>query len=142
MANNSGQQHQWSPPAGGIAGCALLGAALAVTGVTLATDPPGRALVVAAGVGLLVFAAMSWRCRPKLAVTAQGLAVRGWWRSRLLSQASLSRLRVTEFRRLGRTQRMLEIETHDDELVLFTRWDLGTDPRNVLAALTAAGYRC
>lgn len=37
---------------------------------------------------------------------------------------------------------MLEIETHDDELVLFTRWDLGTDPRNVLAALTAAGYRC
>ena len=50
------------------------------------------------------------------------------------------RIRITEFRRIGRKARLLEIDTADDRLLVFTRWDLGTDPLNVLDALTAAGY--
>jgi hypothetical protein len=34
----------------------------------------------------------------------------------------------------------LEIDTADDRLHVFTRWDLGTDPLQVLDALTDAGY--
>jgi hypothetical protein len=37
--------------------------------------------------------------------------------------------------------RLLEIDTvADDRLLVFTRWDLGTDPLHVLDALTDAGY--
>jgi hypothetical protein len=35
---------------------------------------------------------------------------------------------------------LIEIYTIDDRLLVFTRWDLGTDPVTVLDALTAAGY--
>ena len=49
-------------------------------------------------------------------------------------------IRITEFRRIARTVRLLEIDTVDDRLLVFTRWDLGTDPLDVLDALTAAGY--
>ncbi|NDJ89306.1 PH domain-containing protein [Mycolicibacter kumamotonensis] len=139
MAENRPQQTQWSPPAGGIAGCALAGAVLATSAVTFATDLPGRVLAGLAGVGLMVFAGFSWRSRPKLALTAQGLAVRGWWRTRILAPDSLTRVRVTEFQRIGRTNRLLEIET-DEDLLILSRWELGTDPRDVFDALTAAGY--
>jgi hypothetical protein len=108
--------------------------------VTLATDLPGRVLAGIAGVGLMVFAGFSWRSRPKLALTAQGLAVRDWRRTRLLAPGSLTRVRVTEFQRIGRTHRLLEIETADDALLILSRWDLGTDPRDVFDALAAAGY--
>ncbi|HTM83537.1 MAG TPA: PH domain-containing protein [Mycobacterium sp.] len=108
--------------------------------MTLATDPPSAMLAGLAGFGLLMFASFSWRARPKLALTPDGLAIRGWWRTRLLTRSSLTRVRVTEFRRIGRRQQLLEIETADDQLLILSRWDLGTDPRNVLDALTAAGY--
>ena len=35
---------------------------------------------------------------------------------------------------------MLEIDTSDDRLIVLSRWDLGTDPLDVLDALTDAGY--
>ncbi|MGB3895778.1 PH domain-containing protein [Mycolicibacter sinensis] len=139
MSEEQRQQTQWSPPAGGIAGCALAGAVLAISAVTLATDLPGRLLAGIAGVGLMVFAGFSWQARPKLALTPQGLAVRGWRRTRILAPGSLARVRVTEFQRIGRKHRLLEIET-DDDLLILSRWDLGTDPRDVFDALTAAGY--
>ena len=83
---------------------------------------------------------MSWRARPKLAITDDGLAVRGWWRNRTIAPSDIKLIRITEFRRIGRKVRLLEIDTADDRLLVFTRWDLGTDPLNVLDALTAAGY--
>jgi hypothetical protein len=49
-------------------------------------------------------------------------------------------VRITEFRRLGRKVRLLEIDTADDRLLVFSRWDLGTEPLEVLDVLTAAGY--
>jgi len=49
-------------------------------------------------------------------------------------------IRIIEFRRYARQVRLLEVERADGDLVLFSRWDLGTDPLDVLDALTAAGY--
>ncbi|MDH6195657.1 hypothetical protein M2272_002297 [Mycobacterium frederiksbergense] len=69
-----------------------------------------------------------------------GLTVAGWWRTRTYQRNQIRGIRITEFRRIGRKARLLEIDTADDRLHVFTRWDLGTDPLDVLDALTAAGY--
>jgi len=91
-------------------------------------------------VGLILFASVSWRARPKLAITPEGLLIRGWLRTQLLRRPEIKIVRITEFRRIGRKTRLLEIETVDDRLLLLSRWDLGTNPLEVLDALTAAGY--
>lgn len=97
-------------------------------------------MVGVAALGLLLFAGASWRARPKLAITDDGLAVRGWFRTQLLRRPDIKIIRITEFRRHGRRVRLLEIETVGGSLLILSRWDLGTDPLEVLDALTAAGY--
>ena len=134
------QQTAWEPPAAGIAGCGAVGVLMAIACVTLVTDAPGRLLTGVAALGLVVFAGMSWRARPKLAITPEGLALRGWFRTQLLRQPHIKIIRITEFRRYGRKVRLLEIETINGGLVILSRWDLGTEPLKVLDALTAAGY--
>lgn len=134
------QQTQWGPPTAGIIGAGILGAVMAGGAVMLVTDPPGRLLVGLAAVGLLVFAAMSWRARPKLAITDGALVFRGWWRTRHLGHADIKLIRITEFRRLGRRVRLLEIDARDGSLLVLSRWDLGADPLRVLDALTDAGF--
>jgi Bacterial PH domain len=134
------QQTEWSPSSFGIAACGVLGLILATAAVTLVTDAPGRTLVGIAAAGLLAFASLSWRARPKLAISDDGLVTRGWWRANMLRRSDIKLVRITEFRRLARKVRLLEIETFDDRLLVFTRWDLGTDPLDVLDALTASGY--
>jgi hypothetical protein len=134
------QQTEWSPPALGIAACGIFGLLLAIGAVTLITDAPGRILVGIAAAGLLVFASLSWRARPKLAISDDGLLTRGWSRSHVLRHGDIKIIHITEFRRLARKVRLLEIDTTDGRLLVYTRWDLGTDPLNVLDALTAAGY--
>ena len=133
------EQTQWSPPTAGIAACGLFGLALGAVALTSVTDLPGRVLAGIAAVGLLVFATLSWRARPKLAITPAGLVVRGWFGTQTYAQADLKSVRITEFRRLTRKVRLLELDTVDDRLLVFTRWDVGTDPINVLDALTEAG---
>lgn len=133
------EQTQWSPPTAGIAACGLFGLALGAVALTSVTDLPGRVLAGIAAVGLLVFATLSWRARPKLAITPAGLVVRGWFGTQTYAQADLKSVRITEFRRLTRKVRLLELDTVDDRLLVFTRWDVGTDPINVLDALTDAG---
>ncbi|BBY39879.1 hypothetical protein MMAN_40130 [Mycobacterium mantenii] len=134
------QQTQWEPHTAGIAGCGAAGVLMAIAAVTVITDPPGRILAGVAAAGLILFAGVSWHARPKLAITPDGLMLRGWFRTQLLQHADIKIIRIIEFRRYGRKVRLLEIETADDDLVLFSRWDLGTDPLEVLDALTAAGY--
>lgn len=113
---------------------------MAIASATLVTDMPGRVLTGIAAAGLLLFAAVTWRARPKLAITPDGLALRGWFRSQVLQRSAIKIIRIAEFRRYTRTVRMLEIETVDGGMVFLSRWDLGTNPLNVLDALTAAGY--
>ena len=134
------QQTQWEPHVGGIAGCGVAGVLMAIASVTVVTDPPGRVLTGIAAAGLILFAGASWRARPKLAITPAGLAIRSWFRTQVLPHSDIKIIRITEFRRYGRTVRLLEVETADDRLVLLSRWDLGTNPLEVLDALTAAGY--
>jgi Bacterial PH domain len=86
------------------------------------------------------FTSMTWRARPKLAITPDGLVIRGWFRTQLLQRPDIKIVRITEFRRLARKMRLLEVETIDGGLVVFSRWDLGTEPLDVLDALTDAGY--
>ncbi len=139
-AGGAVQQTEWGPKTAGIAACAVFGVLMAVAAVTLVTDVPGRFLAGVAAVGLLVFAGFSYRARPRLAITANGLVVRGWVRTRTLTSPEIKLIRITEFRRLARKMRLLEIDTDDDRLHVFSRWDLGTDPLEVLDALTDAGY--
>jgi hypothetical protein len=134
------QQTQWEPRAAGIAGCGIAGVLMAIASVTLVTDPPGRAMAGIAALGLILFAGASWRARPKLAITPDGLAIRGWFRTQLLQRPDIKIIRITEFRRMARKMRLLEVETVDGGLVVFSRWDLGTEPLDVLDALTDAGY--
>ena len=133
------QQTQWAPPSVGIAACGVAGIMLAISTVTVVTDPPGKLLLGVSAVGLILFAGGTWRARPKLAITADGLVVRGWWRTQRLVRADIKIIRITEFRRIGRKVRLLEIDADDGRLFIFSRWDLGTDPLDVLDALTAGG---
>ena len=113
---------------------------MAIASVTAVTDAPGRLLTGVAALGLLLFAGSSWRARPKLAITPDGLAIRGLFRTQLLQRSDITLIRITEFRRLARKMRLLEVDKADGGLVVFSRWDLGTDPLHVLDALTDAGY--
>jgi hypothetical protein len=112
---------------------------MATAAVTLVTDAPGRILSIIAATGLLAFATLSWRARPKLAISDGGLLIRGPLRTHRLAKADIKIIRITEFRRIARKVRLLEIDATDDRLFVLTRWDLGTDPVEVLDALTAAG---
>ena len=134
------QQTEWGPKSGAIAGLSIAGILMAIGCVTVVTDPPGRILTGIAAVGLLAFAFGSWRARPKLAITGDGLVYRGWFRAQTLRRPDVALIRITEFRRIGRKTRLLEIETAADRLIVLSRWDLGADPLGVLDALTDAGY--
>ena len=134
------QQTQWQPRSAAIAGCGLGGVLMAIASVTLVTEPPGRILTGVAAAGLILFAGVTWRARPKLAITPAGLVLRGWFRTQVLQHSDIKIIRITEFRRHGRRVRLLEVETVTGGLAVLSRWDLGTDPLEVLDALTAAGY--
>lgn len=134
------QQTSWAPKTLGIVWIAIIGLAMALVTVTVVTDLPGRVLGGVAALGLVLFATASWRARPKLAITCAGLEIRGWLTTRVLTEDDITLIRITEFRRLARKVRLLEIDTADDRLYVFTRWDLGTSPLQVLDALTDAGY--
>ena len=58
-----------------------------------------------------------------------------------MQRADIKIIRITEFRRIGRKMRLLEIDANDGRLFVFSRWDLGTDPLDVLDALTAGRLR-
>jgi len=133
-------RYQWGPSAAGIAGVAVAGVLMALGCLVVATDPPGRILAAIASIGLLVFAAGSWRGRPRLAITDAGLAYRGWLRTQTLQRPDIESIRITQFRRWGRAVRLLEIDTRNGQLFVLSRWDLGGDPLDVLDALTDAGY--
>jgi hypothetical protein len=118
----------------------LAGLLMALACVLIAADPPGRILSAVAALGLLLFAAGSWRARPRLAITGDGLVYRGWLRTVTLRREDIELIRITEFRRLGRKVRLLEIDTVESQLIVLSRWDLGGEPLQVLDALTDAGY--
>ena len=124
---------QWSPRPGETVALAAvdLGLALAV----FFLDAPGRVLVGAGAVLLLVLVARDVVVRPRLSAGPDGIDVRGWAGGRHLPWPGL-RVRVRETRRLGMRGRTLELDTalgpdDDGVLVVLGRRDLGTDPAQV-----------
>ena len=134
------QQTEWEPKTPALAALGIGGILMAIVCVTVVTDVPGRILTGLAAVGLVVFAIGSWRARPRLAITGDALVYRGWFRTQTLRAVDIKLIRITEFRRIGRKTRLLEIDTTSDRLIVLSRWDLGTDPVDVLDALTDAGF--
>lgn len=130
----------WGPPSAGIAAVAIAAIVMAIAAATVAADAAGRILTATAAVGLAIFATGSWRARPRLAITGDGLVYRGWLTTTTLRRTDIELIRITEFRRWGRKVRLLEIDTTADRLIVLSRWDLGGEPLEVLDALTEAGY--
>jgi hypothetical protein len=102
-------------------------------------DAPGRLLVGAGAVLLLVLGVRDVLARPRLTAGLAGVEVRSWTGRRHLPWAGL-RVEVRENRRLGMRSRTLELDTaagpHDDGiLVVLGRRDLGADPAEVARAL-------
>ena len=130
---------QWSPRPGETA--ALVAIALGMGLALISLDAPGRVLVGAGAVLLLVIAVRDVLARPRLSAGPDGVDVRGWTGGRHLPWPGL-RVRVRESRRLGVRSRTLELDTtagpdDDGVLVVLGRRDLGADPNEVARALRA-----
>jgi hypothetical protein len=130
---------QWSPRPGETAALAAVGLGLALA--VLFLDAPGRVLVGAGAVLVLLLALRDVLARPRLSAGPGGVDVRGWSGGRHLPWPGL-RVRVRETRRLGVRGRTLELDTatgQDDDgvLVVLGRRDLGADPADVARALRA-----
>ncbi|MEE2032257.1 PH domain-containing protein [Rhodococcus chondri] len=143
---STGTGLQWSTRPAAVAALAVGGAVLAVAATVVATDPAGRFLVGFAAVLALATAALALRQRPRLAVLpdATGIAVTRLTGRREYSRPELHRVRLVDYPRLGRRVPMLEIDIRDphsgtEQLMIFGRWDLGADPRDVYDALAARG---
>ncbi|TFV72904.1 PH domain-containing protein [Blastococcus sp. CT_GayMR19] len=128
---------QWSPRAAETGAVAAVATGLALSVVLL--DPPGRVLVGAAALLLLLLVAHDLRSRPRLSAGPDGVDVRTWTGRRHLPWPLL-RVRVRVTRRLGVSSRTLELDTaagpdDDGVLVVLGRRDLGADPEAVARAL-------
>ncbi|WP_231390200.1 PH domain-containing protein [Nocardia sp. CNY236] len=133
----------WTTPAAALVAVTLGGIALAVAAV-LAADATSRLLVGLAAAGLLGLAVLGFRQRPRLSVLTGArprLVVRTLLGADEYTADRILRARVVSFRRLGRTMPTLELDVERDgseRLLIFSRWDLGTDPVVVYQDLIAA----
>ncbi|MDS1113227.1 PH domain-containing protein [Gordonia westfalica] len=159
--DNSGDPstRSWSTPVGaGIAGCVggliLLGGAILV-----ANDPAGSVLMGIAGVLLVGLGAYTLIVRPRLELSPGNpatLTVRSLTGRRSYTPDRVERIRLLSMRRVGRRVGQLEMDVLDDDaepggpdggfsddarLLVFSRWDLGTDLISVVDELRAAGFR-
>lgn len=138
---------EWSAPKVAVLAAAVFGVALGYAGMVVPTDAAGRVIVAVAAVGLLGLATLGGLRRPRLAVSLDEgrpqLAVRGITGTKRYAQSDIAQIRLTDSRRIGRKTPMLEIDVTDrsglERLLVFSRWDLGVHPEDVLHALTAHG---
>ncbi len=134
---------QWSPSPLRTLGVALAGALLGAAAVLLIADWPGRILVGAAALGLLLDAVHDAVPRPRLAAGPDGVVVRTWAGRQRLSWDGL-RVRLRTIRRLGVRTRTLELDVdpaldEDGPLVVLGRRDVGAPLEEV--ARTLSGMR-
>ena len=135
---------RWSTPPAAVAALSLAGIGLAVMAAVAVPDAAGRVLVGFAALIVLTTVVLALRQRPRLEVLPEGtgIAATRLTGRREFPRAALQRVRIVEYPRFGRRVPMLEIDALDpstgaENLMIFGRWDLGTDPRNVHEALTA-----
>lgn len=133
---------RWSTPPVAIVALVAGGGVLTLAAVAFTTDPAGRFLVGGAALLVLATAGLAARQRPRLEVLADGsgLACTRLTGRRVFPRETLLRVRIVEYPRFGRRVPMLEIDARDpgtgtERLMIFGRWDLGADPRDVYDAL-------
>lgn len=133
---------EWSPPL--LAGVALVigGIAVAAAGVASYTDPPATLLLSVAALALVVTGVVMLVRRPRLSLD-QGptLTVRTLTGRIELSAHDVERVSTLRTRRLVAHGKQLILDLPDDKLLVFGRWDLGTDPGAVAEELRDAGFR-
>ncbi|WP_188586465.1 PH domain-containing protein [Gordonia jinhuaensis] len=131
------------------------GLVLLVVAIVSVDQPAGAVLIALAAVLLLGYGLAALVIRPRLSIALGGLYIRTIRGGRVYSRREIVRTRVIEQRHIGRRTPQLEFDLLDEgseltgdpdglpentRLVMFSRWDLGTDPRSVAQALSDAGY--
>ncbi len=116
----------------------VVGAATAVAAVAwavLTRQPLDRLVAIAVAVVVAAVTVVGYRRR--LVAGPRGLLVHGIGAPRILPWSQIRSIRIERSAHLGISSATLEIDTVDDELLVFSRIDLGADPADVLAAVTA-----
>ncbi|MGY0502450.1 PH domain-containing protein [Nocardia sp. FBN12] len=142
---NDAQPVSWSTPVAGLLAVTGGGILLVVLAI-LAQDGPSRLLVGIAAVAVLAMSALGLRQRPRLTMVPGSeprLVVGTLTGPQEYPLDRIDRIRMVSYRRIGRKTAMLEIDVqHDDteRLLIFGRWDLGTNPHDVYDALVVNGF--
>ncbi len=144
-AVDSADSRSWTTPTAGLLAVAGGGLILVVAAV-LAQDGPSRLLVGLAAVAVLGMAILGVRQRPRLTMVsgpAPRLVVGTLTGPKTYPLTRIDRIRMVSYRRLGRKSAMLEIDVQhegSERLLIFGRWDLGTNPHDVYDALVVNGF--
>ncbi|TCK00812.1 PH domain-containing protein [Nocardia alba] len=142
---NDAQPVSWSTPIAGLFAISGGGILLVVTAI-LAQDGPSRLLIGLAAAAVLAMSALGIRQRPRLTMVpgrAPRLVVGTLTGPKDYPLDRIDRIRMVSYRRIGRKSAMLEIDVrHEDteRLLIFGRWDLGTNPHDVYDALVVNGF--
>ncbi|MBW0269706.1 hypothetical protein ATM97_00835 [Nocardia sp. MH4] len=142
---DSADSRSWTTPTAGLLAVAGGGLILVVAAV-LAQDGPSRLLVGLAAVAVLGMAILGVRQRPRLTMVsgpAPRLVVGTLTGPKTYPLTRIDRIRMVSYRRLGRKSAMLEIDVQhegSERLLIFGRWDLGTNPHDVYDALVVNGF--
>ena len=133
----------WSTPVAAVVALGVGAAVLAAAAVATTGDPAGRTLIGLAALAALALAVVAAVQRPKLSVDGDVLRIRTLRGAREYGRDDVLSLRLVPYPRLGRRVPMLEMDVtdgDDERLVIFGRWDLGSDPRTVFDTLELRGW--
>ncbi|MFD6398699.1 PH domain-containing protein [Nocardia sp. NPDC060249] len=142
---NDAQPVSWSTPIAGLLALSGGGILLGVMAI-LAQDGPSRLLIGIAAVAVLAMSVLGIRQRPRLTMVpgpAPRLVVGTLTGPKNYPLDRIDRIRMVSYRRIGRKSAMLEVDVrHEDteRLLIFGRWDLGTNPHDVYDALVVNGF--
>ncbi|SNT14744.1 PH domain-containing protein [Rhodococcoides kyotonense] len=134
----------WATPISAVVALAVGGLALVTVAFVTDVDPAGRFLVTAAALGLWIISGSAAFQRPRLWINDGSLSMKRLTGVRTYRPDEIKRVKLVRYPRLGRRVPMLELDVQragddDDRLVIFGRWDLGTNPQDAYDALERHG---
>lgn len=133
----------WSPGAAWPSVQIALGIGLVVLGLQR-QDPLALLLTGLAALILIPTGVSQLLRRPRLEVVDDSLAIKKLSGTLFVPKEEIVEVRALGMTRWGARQHMMRLEYVDDrgreQLDVFTRTDLGTDPRDVVDTLTGLGF--
>lgn len=137
------QAESWSP--GVVLPCVQIALGIGVVALGLSRqDPLALLLTGLAALILIPTGASHLLRRPRLEVVDGQLAIARLRGPEFVPLASVVEVRALGMARWGARQHLMRLEYVDDQgrehLEVFTRTDLGTDPRDVVDTLTRLGF--